>query len=365
MNKNNIVSFNNSLQDIIEKVENNIRISSSEAIILYKDAPLSTLSSLAQMCKKRKSGSSVFYNKNFHIEPTNICCYYCKFCSYRKNEDEADSWNMSLKDIEDGVNALLHDEITEIHLVGGVHPKHTLDYYCAMIKLVRSIAGKKVKIKAFSAIEHIHVIEKEGISYHEGIKKLQDSGMDTITGGGAEIFHDDIRENICPDKASSEKWLKFHETAHKLGIKTNATMLYGHIETIAHRVDHMEQLRNLQDVTFGFTSFIPLKFRSKNNSMSYLGECSDIDDLRTMAISRIFLDNFPHIKAYSPMYGKHTTQQALLYGADDIDGTVKNSTKIYSMAGVEESGMDEQDMISLIEEVGFSAVERDTFYNPI
>lgn len=350
---------------IYDKVRNGERIDASEALHLYHNTPLFLLASLALDVKRAKSGDAVYYNKNFHIEPTNVCCFRCKFCSYRKNEGEEGGWTMSLSDIENYVNSHLTPETTEVHLVGGVNAQHTLDHYCEVIKLVRSMVGENVKIKAFSAVEHIYVIEKAGLSFEDGIKRLVDCGMDTITGGGAEIFDDAVRSQICADKASSEKWLEFHQTLHRMGVKSNATMLYGHIESVEQRIDHMSRLRDLQDKTGGFTTFIPLKFRSQNNSMSYLGETAIVDDMRTIALSRIFLDNFPHIKAYSPMFGKARTQQAILFGADDIDGTVKSSTKIYSMAGVSEKGMDEQEMINLIEETGFKAVERDTFYNNI
>lgn len=272
---------------------------------------------------------------------------------------------MSMEEITDYVAKRMTPTITEVHLVGGVNSSHTLEHYCNVIAHIRGLVGERVQIKAFSAVEHIAMIDKAGLSYREGIERLVAAGMDTITGGGAEIFDEEIRAQICPDKASSVEWLRFHETAHNLGIKTNATMLYGHIESVYHRFEHMERLRALQDETGGFTTFIPLKFRSKNNDMSYAGETSLIDDMKTLSLSRIFLDNFSHLKAYSPMYGKERTQQAILFGADDIDGTVKDSTKIYSMAGVESHGMDEEDMIKLIEETGFKATERDTFYNII
>lgn len=350
---------------ILYKVEQGERIDTSEAIHLYRFTPLFLLAKMATIAKKKKSGNDIFYNKNFHIEPTNICCFRCKFCSYRKDEGQEGGWNMSFEDIENEVRRNLTAETTEVHLVGGVNAAHSLERYCEVISLVRRLVGERVKIKAFSAIEHIYVFDKAGISFEEGLKRLIASGMDTITGGGAEIFASEVRSEICADKASADRWLEFHATAHRMGIKSNATMLYGHIESLEQRIDHMRRLRDLQDITGGFTTFIPLKYRSKNNSMSYLGECSVIDDMRTIAVSRIFLDNFDHVKAYSPMYGKNTTQLAILFGADDIDGTVKSSTKIYSMAGVTEVGMDEEDMISLITKTGYKAVERDTFYNKV
>lgn len=270
---------------------------------------------------------------------------------------------MTLSEVEEKVKQRLSPAITEVHLVGGVHPDHTLEHYIDIIRTVRHVVGEKVAIKAFSAVEHIYVIEKAGLSYAEGLKKLCKAGMDTITGGGAEIFAPHIRKRICPDKARAEQWLRFHKTAHEMGIKTTATMLYGHIETLDDVLNHLEELRNLQDTTKGFVTFIPLKYRMRNNNLSHVGECSVVYDMKIIALSRIFLDNIDHIKAYSPMYGAALTQNAILFGADDIDGTVKDTTKIYSMAGVQEKGMTEEQMIKLIEDTGYKACERDTFYN--
>lgn len=353
------------LDNIYSKVVNKERISIDEAIILYNESSLFGLMELAMMVKKRASGNDVYYNKNFHIEPTNICKFNCKFCSYRKNEGEDDSWDMTKDDIINYCKQNYKQGVTEVHLVGGVHPKHSLEHYKEVISIIRSILPKEVSIKAFSAVEHIEMINQSGKTFKQGIKELISSGMDSVTGGGAEIFDENIRGQICSSKATSEQWLEFHSTAHKLNLKTNATMLYGHIEKLHHRIEHLNRLRIVQDKTNGFLSFIPLKYRNKNNQMSYIEECSIIEDLKTLAISRIFLDNFKHIKAYWPMYGKLTTQLALLAGADDIDGTLEDTTKIYSMAGVDENCLTQQELISMIEEIGLCAVERDTFYNKI
>ncbi len=338
------------------------RITTEEAVWAYDNMPLYELSQLAIAVKKSKSGDDIFYNKNFHIEPTNICLYNCKFCSYRKREGENGARNMSIDDIINYTKQHLKPTTTEIHLVGGVNPSHSLEHYINVIKAVKSVTGEGVAIKAFSAVEHIYIIDKAGLTFEEGISALIDAGMDTFTGGGAEIFDEGVRGEICPDKASSERWLMFHEAAHRLGITSNATMLYGHIENISHRVDHLNRLRELQDRTGGFTTFIPLKYRSKNNSMGSNGETSIIDDMKTLAISRIFLDNFDHIKAYPPMFGSERTEQAMLFGADDIDGTVNDTTDIYSTAGVAPTGMSESDMQQMIRRAGFTPVERDTFY---
>lgn len=255
---------------------------------------------------------------------------------------------------------------TEIHIVGGVHPTHDLYYYVEMIRRVKEIMPQ-VAIKAFTAVELNYMIRQAGLTLREGLQLLKDAGMESIPGGGAEIFAPEIRTKICPQKGSAEEWLELHRTAHGMGIDSNATMLYGHIEGIEHRIDHLMRLRELQDATGGINAFIPLKFRSANNSMSELGETSVIDDLRTLAMSRLLLDNVPHIKAYWVMYGKETTELALAFGADDIDGTIDDSTKIYSMAGAADvrPTMSVEDIKRICSAAGFTAVERDTHYNEI
>lgn len=359
------ITDNEHLNSIINKVTSSERVTFEDALFLYKASPLFILMELSMIVKRRLHGSNIFFNKNFHIEPTNICRFDCKFCSYRKTDKDSDSWDMSLDDIKKNIEKHYHKDITEIHLVGGVNPKYDFEYYKNMIRLVRNSVPKNVSIKAFSAVEHIAVIKEAGLSFAQGIKELKESGMDTITGGGAEIFDEGVRKQICNTKATSLEWLTFHRELHIQNIKTNATMLYGHIETIEQRIEHMQRLRCMQDETSGFESFIPLKFRSKNNSMQQLGECSIIDDLRTLAISRIYLDNIPHIKAYWPMYGKNTTQMAILAGADDVDGTLQDTTKIYSMSGVDSDCLSESELRKMAEEIGMTLIERDTFYNKI
>ncbi len=347
------------------KVVNSQRITPEEALWGYYNIPLFELSQLALVVKRGKSGENIFYNRNFHVEPTNICCYECKFCSYRKDIEDVDARDFSIEEIIDYIDEKLTSKTTEVHLVGGVHPNHTLEHYCDVIAAVKRKVGDRVAVKAFSAVEHIHMIEKAGVTYEEGISRLIKAGMDTFTGGGAEIFDEEIRAKICPNKASSGKWLTFHETAHMLGIKSNATMLYGHIEDIEHRIEHLNRLRTLQDKTGGFLSFIPLKYRSANNQLSSYGETSVIDDMRTLAISRIFLDNFNHIKAYPPMFGIERTEQAILFGADDIDGTVNDTTDIYSTAGVAPTGLTVSQLELLISNLGFKPMERDSYYGLI
>jgi aminodeoxyfutalosine synthase len=257
-------------------------------------------------------------------------------------------------------------DVTEVHIVGGVHPSYDLHYWGSLLKKIKDYRPA-LHIKAFSAIELDHMISLAGCSLEEGLTLLKGYGLDSIPGGGAEIFDEQLRKKICDEKSSSELWLRIHETAHRIGIPSNATMLYGHIENYFHRIDHMERLRNLQDKTHGFNAFIPLKYRQSNNSMSYLGEVSTIEDLRNYAVSRIYLDNFPHIKAYWPMTGKECAQISLSFGTDDMDGTIDDTTRIYSMAGSEEGNpaMSSDEICTLICQAGFIPVERDSLYNPI
>ena len=351
---------------VVAKVRGRERISREDAEILWMQAPLALLGMLAVELKREKSGEVVFYNRNIHVEPTNVCVFNCRFCSYHKAVESPMAWDYSLDKVREIVSGYVGKEITEVHIVGGVHPKHDLWHYIDMVRLVKEVLPY-VAVKAFTAIELGYMIRKAGLTLEEGLSLLKDAGMEAIPGGGAEIFAPDIRSQICPDKGTAEEWLAVHREAHKLGIPTNSTILYGHIESVAHRIDHLDRLRKLQDETGGFNAFIPLKYRSAGNSMSHLGEVSITEDLKMLAVSRIFLDNFPHVKAYWPMYGKTVTELALSFGADDIDGTIDDTTKIYSMAGAEEQkpSMTVADIEKLVRAAGFEPVERDTFYNPV
>lgn len=353
-------------EDIAAQVAKGARLDEEQALVLWREAPLWRLAELAVARKREVSGDKVFYNKNFHVEPTNVCVFNCKFCSFRRPKGSPEAWDMSMEQVEELVHSFEGSGVTEVHIVGGVHPEHDIYYYCDMIRKVKSILPS-VAVKAFTAIELSYMIRKAGLSVEEGLKLLIDAGMDAIPGGGAEIFDEKIRAEICPDKGSTAEWFEVHEAAHKLGIKTNATILYGHIEGLEHRVDHLMRLRRLQDKTGGFNAFIPLKYRNFGNSMSAIGEVPIVDDLRTLAMSRLILDNVPHIKAYWVMYGKQTTEMALAFGADDIDGTIDDSTKIYSMAGADDSRprMSVEQMREMVARAGFRAVERDTLYNEI
>ena len=354
------------LRVIADKITGNIRITPEDGLFLYKNADLDLLGLLAGIVRRRHNDNLAYFNRNFHIEPTNKCIYNCRFCSYHKPEGDPESWEYSHEEMLDIVKRFDNKTVTEVHIVGGVHPSYDLHYWGSLLNKIKE-HRPALHIKAFSAIELDHMISLTGCSIEEGLKLLKGYGLDSIPGGGAEIFDEGIRKLICDEKSSSELWLRIHETAHRLGIPSNATMLYGHIETYAHRIDHMERLRTLQDKTHGFNAFIPLKYKQSNNNMSYLGEVNTIEDLRNYAVSRIYLDNFPHIKAYWPMTGKECAQISLSFGTDDMDGTIEDTTRIYSMAGSDEGkpSMTSDEICTLICQAGFIPVERDSLYKPI
>lgn len=351
---------------LIKKIINGKRINADECLLLYEEFDLPLLGMLANTIKHKKFGNKVFYNKNIHVEPTNICKYKCRFCSYHKNPGDKESWNYTTEEILDLIKEKYNPSITEVHIVGGVHPDFDFDYYKDLISAVnKNFPG--LHIKAFTAVEYDNMFKKSSINPEEGFKILMQAGLQSIPGGGAEIFDENIRLKICPNKADSKRWLELHEIAHKCGLKSNATMLYGHIENYKHRIDHMLRIRTLQDKTKGFNAFIPLKFKSKNNNLQNIGEVNILEDLKVYAISRIFLDNIEHIKVYWPMTGKEFAQLSLSFGVDDIDGTIDNSTKIYSMAGSKEINpvMTVDEIKSLASSAGFEAVERDSLYNEL
>lgn len=352
------------------RIENHIldnrRLSAEEGLYLYEKAGLGFLSRLSTLARARISQEKVFFNRNFHIEPTNICVHNCRFCSYSRKLNQDGAWEMSLQEILAETERFRNQPVTEVHIVGGVHPHRDLEYYETLIREVRQ-ANPGLFIKAFTAVELDFMFSKSGISAEEGLSRLKIAGLDAIPGGGAEIFDETIRKTICPDKTDSETWLRIHEIAHRLGIPSNATMLYGHIESYAHRIDHFERLRRLQDRTMGFQVFIPLKYRKANNPLSTIGETSAIEDLRNYAISRLYLDNVPHLKAYWPAIGKELASLSLSFGVDDLDGTIEDTTRIYSMAGAEDQNpaLSTEALALLIRQAGYVPVERDTLYNTL
>jgi aminodeoxyfutalosine synthase len=355
------------LQQIADKIYNKQRISEEDAVLLFEKASLPFLGALANFVRERMHGDTTYFNRNFHIEPTNVCVFSCNFCSYSKLYAKRDEgWELSIDQMLHMVKKYDGVPVTEVHIVGGVHPKMDLQFFADLLKAIKD-HRPDLHIKAFTAVEYDYMFRKAKVTAEEGLKILISHGLDSIPGGGAEIFHPEIREKICADKVDGDGWLNIHATAHKLGLHSNATMLYGHIEKYWHRVDHMSRLRNLQDETKGFQTFIPLKFRNQDNDMSNVAESTVVEDMKMYAIARLFLDNFPHIKAYWPMLGRHNAQMTLSFGVNDIDGTIDDTTKIYSMAGSEEQTptMTTEQLVALIKQVNRKPVERDTLYNVV
>lgn len=355
------------LQNIAKKILNQQRISDEEALILFENGSLAFLGSLANNVRERLHGDKTYFNRNFHIEPTNVCVFSCNFCSYSRlyaHRDEG--WELSADDMLNMVKKYDDKPITEVHIVGGVHPKLNLEFFAGVLRRIKN-HRPELHVKGFTAVELDYMFRKAKMTNEEGLKYLRDAGLDSLPGGGAEIFDSEIREKICADKVDTEGWLRIHEAAHNLGMHSNATILYGHIENYCHRIDHMRRLRDLQDRTHGFNTFIPLKFRNKDNDMSHIAESSIVEDMKMYAVARIYLDNFSHLKAYWPMLGRQNAQLSLSFGVNDIDGTIDDTTKIYSMAGAEEQNpsMTTAELVALIKQVGRKPIERDTLYNQI
>ncbi len=352
------------LSEIARKVLHRERISPDEGVVLFNQGGLGFLGLLADFVREARNGNKAFYIRNFHIEPTNICVNKCRFCSY-SHHFSPEKWELTVDEIIEKVLAQ-DDNVTELHITGAVHPDRYIHYYGELLKQIKTIRPG-LHLKAYSAVELDYMIDSSGMQIREGLEYLKSCGLDSIPGGGAEIFDAAIRKNICGMKSTSEKWLEIHETAHRLGIPSNATMLYGHLESYAHRIDHLERLRRLQDRTGGFNAFIPLKFRNSNNEMSDVAEVSVVEDMKMYAVARIYLDNFPHLKAYWPAVGRKLAQISLSFGVDDMDGTINDSTQIYSLAGAEDQNpvMTVSQMISLITGAKRLPVERDSYYREI
>ena len=355
------------LAAIAEKVYNAERLTPEEGLLLFQEGSLSFVGSLANHVRERMHGDNTYFNRNFHIEPTNVCVFSCNFCSYSQlYAHREEGWELSLEDMMNIVKKYDGEPVTEVHIVGGVHPKLNLYFFADLLKAIKA-HRPELHIKAFTAVELDYMFRKAKLTVDEGVQVLKEAGLNSIPGGGAEIFDAAVREQICADKVDAEGWLQIHEAIHNAGMHSNATMLYGHIESYEHRIDHMERLRQLQDRTNGFNTFIPLKFRNGDNDMSHVPEVSLVEDLKTYAVARLYLDNFPHLKAYWPMLGRKNAQLSLAFGVDDIDGTIDDTTKIYSMAGAEEQNpaMTTEELVALIKQVGREAVERDTLYNVV
>lgn len=355
------------LRTIAEKIINRQRISPQEGLVLFEKGSLPFVGALANHVREQLHGDTTYFNRNFHIEPTNVCVFACSFCSYsRLYAHREEGWELTTDQMLNIVKSYDGKPVTEVHIVGGVHPKLTLEFFANLLRQIKA-HRPGLHIKGFTPVELDYMFRKAKKTVEEGMRYLHEAGLDSLPGGGAEIFDPEIRNQICADKVDAEGWLKIHETAHQLGMHSNATMLYGHIESFQHRIDHMERLRQLQDKTGGFNTFIPLKFRNKQNDMSHVPESGVIEDMRMYAIARLYMDNFPHVKAYWPMLGRHNAQLTLSFGVNDIDGTIDDSTKIYSMAGSEEQNpaMSTAQLVTLIKQAKRKPVERDTLYNVV
>jgi len=356
-----------SLQQIGEKVFNKERLNEEDGVMLFERASLPYVGALANFVRERLHGDKTYFNRNFHIEPTNVCVFSCAFCAYsRLYANREEGWELSAEQILQIIKKYDGKPVTEVHIVGGVHPKLNMQFFIDVMKQIKA-HRPDLHIKGYTAVELDYMFRKAKVSAEEGLKILQEAGLNSLPGGGAEIFHPEIREQICADKVNADGWLQIHEAAHKLGMHSNATMLYGHIEKYWHRVDHMERLRKLQDKTHGFNTFIPLKFRNKDNDMSHVKESTVIEDMKLYGVARLYMDNFPHLKAYWPMLGRQSAQLTLSFGVNDLDGTIDDSTKIYSMAGSEEQhpSLTTSQLVSLIKQAKREPVERDTLYNVI
>lgn len=355
------------LQSIGYKILNQERISFDEGVALFEKASLSYVGALANWVRESKHGNKTYFNRNFHIEPTNVCVFSCAFCSYSKlYAHREEGWELSIEQMMHIVKSYDGKPVTEVHIVGGVHPKMNMDFFLELLKSIKA-HRPDLHIKAFTPVELDYMFRKAKVSVEEGMRLAHEAGLDSLPGGGAEIFHPDIRTKICADKVDADGWLAIHKAAHQLGMHSNATLLYGHIESYWHRIDHMDRLRSLQDETGGFNTFIPLKFRNKDNDMQHVSESTIVEDMKMYAVSRLYLDNFPHLKAYWPMLGRKNAQLTLSFGVNDIDGTIDDTTKIYSMAGSEEQTptMSTSDLVTLIKQVKRQPVERGTLYNEI
>ncbi|ODS32743.1 MAG: radical SAM domain-containing protein [Candidatus Scalindua rubra] len=357
-------TLNTDLSDIQEKVIDGYRLEYEDGVKLFESPDILAIGYLANLIRERKNNNKTYYIINRHINYTNICKNRCKFCAFSRDNGEDGAYQMSIKEILDNASQIIHEKATELHIVGGLHPELGLDYYVEMISSIHE-RFPDVHLQAFTAVEIAHFAEISGISIRETLKELKKAGLGSLPGGGAEIFSPNIRKELCPEKLSGEEWLNTMREAHSSGLRSNATMLYGHIEKNEERVNHLLKLRELQDETNGFMSFIPLAFHPKNTDLKDFSNTAGILDLKMLAIGRLMLDNFDHIKAFWIMLGIKLAQVSLSFGVDDIDGTVAEEKITHSAGAQTPEALTVGEIKSLIEETGREPVERDTLYNRI
>jgi aminodeoxyfutalosine synthase len=358
---------NAGLGDILEKIRDGERIIVEDGIRLFQSPDLLAVGYLANIVRERKNANNAYFIYNQHINYSNICTNLCKFCAFGKDKDSALAYEMTVEDVRQKVRERLSEPITEIHMVGGIHPDLPYSYYTDLLKVIKE-ERPDVHIQAFTCVEIAHFAEISGLGIAGVLEDLKKEGLGSIPGGGAEVFSPRIRKLTCEKKLSGSGWIEVAKIAHKVGLHTNATMLYGHIESLEERLEHLDMLRKAQDETKGFLAYIPLSFHPQNtelSKMSQMSRTSGVDDLKNIAVARCFLDNFPHIKAYWVMIGQKLSQIALSYGADDVDGTVKEEI-ITHMAGAEtEQAMSREQLLRMIREAGRIPIEQDTLYNVI
>ncbi len=352
-----------SIDTIQDKVLSGKRLTRKDGINLFKSNDLLALGRMASHVAQQKNGNRVYFVQNLHINPTNICVNRCKFCAFSRSKGEPGAYEMSIDDILNKARSA-GDNVREFHIVSGLHPDLPFSWYLDMLGALKK-RFPKIHIKAFTAVEIDYLAKLSGLSLTDTFLKLKESGLGSLPGGGAEIFNSSVRNTLCAEKISGDRWLTVIEAAHKAGLKTNATMLYGHIETAEHRIDHLIRLRELQNRTGGFQAFIPLSFHSQNTEIKKSAYTTGFDDLKTLAISRLMLDNFDHIKAYWVMLGEKIAQVSLSFGVDDLDGTVVEERITKAAGGVTDGSMTRDDIVHLIKQAGRTPVERDTVYHVI
>ena len=352
------------LRPILEKVEAGQRLSYDDGVTLYRTSDILAVGYLANLVRERLHGSTTYFNVNRHINPTDVCVASCRLCAFGKRAKDPKAYTMSLEEVWYRAGEGWSEAVTEFHIVGGLHPELTLDWYCEMLRGLKT-RFPQVHLKAFTMVEVAYLAQRAKISVRDVLVRLRDAGMDSLPGGGAEIFCDRVRRIICDHKITGEQWIETARTAHSLGLHSNCTMLYGHIENAEDRADHLVKLRALQDETGGFVTFIPLAFHPDNTPLLHIPKTTGFADIKNIAVARLMLDNIPHIKAYWIMMTPRIAQIALRFGADDIDGTVVEE-KIYHDAGATTSqSLRRGELLQLIRKAGRDPVERDTLYRPV
>ncbi len=352
-----------SIKQIQKKVFSNKRLTRKDGIELFKSNDILSLGRMASHVAHKKNGDNVYFVRNMHINPTNICVNRCKFCAFSKTKGEPGAYEMTLQDILNKAHSA-HKKIREFHIVSGLHPDLPFEWYLDMLRTLKR-KFPKIHLKAFTAVEIDYLSRISGLSLKNTLQKLKEAGLGSMPGGGAEIFDPTVRNTLCAEKITGKRWLEVIKTAHRAGLKTNATMLYGHIETYEHRIDHLIKLRDLQDRTGGFQAFIPLSFQPRNSEIKKSVYTTGFDDLKTLAVSRLILDNFDHIKAYWVMLGEKIAQVSLSFGVDDLDGTVVEERIAKAAGGTTDGSLTKDEILHLIKQADRIPVERDTVYNVV